>query len=49
VVTCPHLPDDEQVMFNERVEALRRLSPARARLLGLIAETMLREAHEGVR
>ena len=36
--------DDEQTVFADRVEALRRLCPVKARLLGLIADEMLLEA-----
>jgi hypothetical protein len=38
--------DDELEMLTERVRALRRLHPVKARVLGLIVSEMLREASE---
>jgi hypothetical protein len=38
--------DDEQIVFAERMEALRRLSPVKARLLALIVDQMLAEARD---
>jgi hypothetical protein len=42
----PEPQDSEAPAFSQKVEALRRLSPVKVRLLGLIAEEMLREARQ---